>query len=76
MIIAQWPNLPLSVAIVGFLLSKYPDVTIHKIGSTTYIIAIIIWAYLEITSGVNLFRKILGVVVLLFTAFSLFKQLL
>ena len=73
--IIQWPNPPLIAAAIGFVISKYPQVEIHKVGATVCTIALIIWAYLEITAGVNIFRKILGAIVLLMIAISLFNQL-
>ncbi len=71
----QLPNPPLIVAIVGLLISKVSSGILHKLGATVYTIAIIIWAYEEITSGVNWFRRLLGVIVLLTVAYSLFNQL-
>lgn len=52
-----------------------PNVLLHKLGATTYTIAIIIWAYEEITSGINWARKLLGLVVIFTVAYSLFNQL-
>ena len=70
----QIPNLSLIVAGVGWVLSKFPYEWVHRFGSTTYTVAIIIWAYLEIVSGVSWFRRLLGLVVMLMTAYSLFFQ--
>ncbi|MEO6509116.1 MAG: hypothetical protein ABIO02_04120 [Patescibacteria group bacterium] len=73
--IIQPPNPPLIVAISAWIISFIPIEIIHKLGRTVSTVAIIIWAYAELTKGVNWFRRLLGGVVLAFTAFSLFKQL-
>ena len=62
----QVPNAPLIIAISGLIISKVPN---------AYTIAIIIWAYEEITSGINWARKLLGLVVIFTVAYSLFNQL-
>ncbi|MGB3094935.1 MAG: hypothetical protein WBB49_03565 [Microgenomates group bacterium] len=71
----QVPNAPLIIAISGLIISKVPNVLLHKLGATTYTIAIILWAYEEITSGINWARKLLGLVVIFTVAYSLFNQL-
>lgn len=71
----QLPNAPLSIAIAGLIISKISSGLLYKLSITVYTIAIIVWAYEEITSGVNWFRRLLGLVVLLLTAYSLFNQL-
>ncbi|MBA3724168.1 MAG: hypothetical protein H0W89_04760 [Candidatus Levybacteria bacterium] len=73
MIIAQKPNIPIIIATVGFIISYFTAGMFQAIGETVSIIALIIWAYLEISSGVNWFRKLLGGVVLLVVAYGLFN---
>ncbi len=75
MTIAQKPNVPIIIATVGFLVSHFSTGMLQVVGETVYIIAIIIWAYLEISSGINWFRKLLGGVVLLIVAYGLFNTL-
>lgn len=76
MILFQKPNFPLSIAIFGMLVSKVPVLLIHKYGAALYTVAIIIWAYEELTTGVNRFRQVLGGTVLALTFYTLFQQLL
>jgi len=76
MIIFQKPNFPLSLAIVGMLISKVPNLLIHKYGATLYTVAIIVWAYEELTTGVNRFRQVLGGTVLALTFYTVFQQIL
>jgi hypothetical protein len=75
MTIIQKPNPSLSIALVSYAISAFTSGILHRMGSTVFFIAISIWSYQEIVSGVNWFRRILGIVVLLSTAYSLFHQL-
>lgn len=65
-IIYQKPNLPLIVFIVfyilGLIITKAP--TIYLIKSLAFG-SIFTWSWLEITDGVNNYRKALGVIVLI-----------
>lgn len=74
-IIFQKPNPPLIIAATGFVVSKLTSGPIQQLARVVFTVAIIIWAYEEVTMGVNLFRKLLGAVVLLIVAISLFSQL-
>lgn len=71
MTIIQIPNIPLIVAISGFIASKITTGLPHNISFFIYTVALIIWALEEITSGVNWFRRLLGVVVFLWVAYLL-----
>jgi hypothetical protein len=76
MTIVQWPNAPLWISWAGSFVSMiFKTGPIHAAGMVVSMIAIIIWSYLEITAGVNWFRKGLGIVVMVWTAFSLFQKL-
>jgi hypothetical protein len=66
--LAQTPNAPILIWIVCGLirfihLPPHIDTGIAFIGTS----AIVIWAWLELVSGANYFRRVLGFVVLLFT---------
>ena len=64
-IIAQKPNLPIIVWFFSFILSKLPihPTLIHLTEAISFG-AIFTWAWMEIFSGVNTFRRILGVIVI------------
>lgn len=72
--IIQVPNAYLLMALTGLLISKLSIGFLHKVSLIIYTIAIIIWAYEEVISGVNWFRKLLGVATLLAVAYSLFSK--
>ena len=72
MIIVQKPNLPLVAALTGLAFGKLTGGVSQVAGNTLYTVAIIIWALLEITSGANMFRRLLGVIVIAYTVYSLF----
>ncbi len=63
-VIAQRPNAPMIIAIIAMigekLLAGAPSQWFHAV----VVIALVIWAYLEISSGANWFRRLLGTVVL------------
>ncbi len=72
-VIAQFPNWPLMAWAIAALLERLappePEITI-KILSGVGFLALVYWAWLEIQSGVNLFRKALGGVVLVVSIIS------
>ncbi|PJA39825.1 hypothetical protein CO179_04325 [candidate division WWE3 bacterium CG_4_9_14_3_um_filter_39_7] len=58
--IAQTPNTPLLVVIAFFVIGFIPNASIHIISMWGLRTSLLYWSYLEITSGVNLWRKFLG----------------
>jgi len=64
MTIVQFPNKALWVAIAAAIVNMFATGRLNEVVSVIFYIALIVWAYLEITSGVNWFRKGLGWVVL------------
>ncbi len=74
MTIFQKPNPPLIAAAIGFVIEKIADGDIQKFGAVLSISSLIIWSYQELTTGVNLFRKILGAIVLIITLIKLFNH--
>lgn len=67
-VIMQWPNLPIAGWIIFKLaahINNNQTFTDSFNGiSTTFLL---VWATLELTTGVNIFRKLLGLVVLVAT---------
>ena len=64
-VIWQRPNLPLTVWFVTYLLGWLPFSPLFlSLLDTISFGAIFTWAWLEISSGVNTFRRILGLIVL------------
>jgi hypothetical protein len=75
-IIFQFPNKFLWIMIGAWLLSWFSKGLIFSISRTVFYIAGIIWAYEEIANGVNLFRRILGGVVLMVIGFGMLKAMM
>jgi hypothetical protein len=72
--IAQWPNIP----IVGWLVFKVFSMLAHdprlEAGFSAISTAFLFtWAYLEIQSGVNYFRKLLGLIVISALLYGFFR---
>ena len=64
-VIAQFPNFPLIAWVVLKIISYLPIST--DISSGAQLTAtgfLLVWAYLEFTQGVNLFRKSIGLIVI------------
>jgi hypothetical protein len=71
--VAQWPNLVLSVFIVGTLvaLAVQPTGRLHAALRVVTVVALSVWALDEMARGVNPFRRGLGAVVAAVTVISL-----
>jgi hypothetical protein len=71
--VAQWPNVALSLFIALSIARRFifqrgtPETTLRVLSAMT----LIIWAVDELVRGVNPFRRILGLVVLLTTMSSI-----
>ncbi len=73
-VIAQRPNWPLWVWLVIKLSMLFVEKSYaHDLLSVFSSVILIIWATMEIYSGVNYFRRFLGTVVLFYTILSLFN---
>jgi hypothetical protein len=75
MTIIQKPNKLLIITLAGVFVSAVTNGFLHALGTAVYIITGSIWSYLEITDGVNLFRKLLGLFVLILISWNLFMYL-
>jgi hypothetical protein len=62
--IAQFPNPPLLLALAGSVLAAVSSGTAHDVGRVVSTAALAFWACQEMASGVNWFRRLLGLAVL------------
>jgi len=60
-VLAQWPNPPLWVALAGALVARLGQGRVHDVATAVFFMGLTVWAYLEVTEGVNWFRRALGV---------------
>jgi hypothetical protein len=58
--IAQFPNLPLIVAILAGEVGKFLHGSAHSYAASVSYLALTVWAYEELVHGVNWFRRLLG----------------
>lgn len=73
-VLFSWPNIPLASWILFNLLSFLVSAGHTKTGfETLSTAALFTWAYLEITSGVSYFRRVLGAVVMYAVVVGFFK---
>lgn len=73
--IVQFPNPPLLLAVVGWGLAALAGGTAHDIGRVVFTLGLVVWALEEAIQGVNWFRRLLGVGVLVWIAASLASEL-
>lgn len=72
-VLAQWPNLPIIVWLITTLLRHfYKSGHFSNILGFTAFVSITFWALLELFTGVNYFRRSLGLIVLLVSFVSRF----
>lgn len=75
MVLWQWPNRELWVTLAAATVAKLSDGWLHAAASAVFFLAGAIWAYLELTHGVNWFRRGLGAVFLLYFFVQLLRHL-
>lgn len=64
-VIAQRPNIPLTIWVATIiLLSLNTNIFFENALAVVGTLALAIWAFLELVSGVNMFRKLLGLCVI------------
>lgn len=75
--VAQVPNLPLIVALVAAVVSRFltDGSFAFCLARAVFYAALAIWAWLELTEGVNGFRRVLGAGGLAFVLYSLARDL-
>jgi hypothetical protein len=74
--IAQFPNAPLIIWILATIVAHIVHTgVIHGIARIAALIALIIWAVMEIISGLSPFRRVLGGAVLVLMLVSLLRTL-
>jgi hypothetical protein len=65
--LVQFPNAPLIAAFVGGVAASMLHGVGHREALAVSYLAMVIWAYLELVSGVNWFRHLLGLVYVIST---------
>lgn len=62
--VVQFPNAPLIVALAGSVVGRVTSGTVHDVARVVALLGLIAWAVLEVTSGTNWLRRLLGAGVL------------
>ncbi len=70
--LAQKPNILIIIWIVCIVASRFTSGSILSVFSIIGLISIVLWAILEIFTGVNYFRRLLGLVVITYVIISKF----
>jgi hypothetical protein len=58
--VAQFPNAPLAAALAGILVERLTEGRTHAYAQAVVSVGLGVWAYGELTEGVNWFRRLLG----------------
>ena len=58
--LAQFPNAPLLAAFGAWIVAEATDGSAHDYARAAFYVGLAAWAWLEATDGVNLFRRMLG----------------
>lgn len=66
----QWPNPPLWGFMVFAAIRAVTDGGLHTVASVLATLSLLVWALFEVTTGVNPFRRLMGVLVLVGMALS------
>jgi hypothetical protein len=70
-VLVQFPNLPLIVSLAGSVVARVADGRAGDYGEAVSRLGLAIFAYLELTAGVNWFRRLLGAGVLVWLVVTL-----
>ena len=58
--IVQFPNAPLIVALVASVVGHLSSGTLHDVARVVSLLGLITWAVMEIVSGANWLRRLMG----------------
>jgi len=58
--VAQFPNPPLIVALVASVVSRLTDGRVQAFASAVFYVGLAVWAWEELSRGVNWFRRVVG----------------
>jgi hypothetical protein len=73
--VAQFPNPPLLLALAGWGLAAVAGGSVHDVGRAVFTLGLAVWAWEEVVSGVNWFRRLLGAGALVWIVASLVEKL-
>lgn len=73
--VGQSPNPPLWTALAALIVSTLASGAVHDLARAIFYLALTVWAYEEVTDGVNGFRRALGVVALLLIAAAIARAI-
>ena len=74
-VVTQAPNPPIVAAFSAWLISALSDGDISRVAGNASRFLLLYWAWLEITRGVNTWRRMLGVLVAALTLITVFSEL-
>ena len=73
--VAQFPNPPLLLAAAGWLVAAATEGIAHDLARAVFLAGLAVWAWLELTSGVNRVRRVMGAAGLVLVAFQVARAL-
>jgi len=73
--VVQLPNPPLLLALAGWVLAGAASGDAHQLGRAIVKVALAVWAWEEVTRGVNWLRRLVGLVALVWVVAGLAGEL-
>jgi hypothetical protein len=73
--VIQFPNEPLLVALIAAVAARFLHGLAHSYAQAISDLGMAVWAYVELTDGVNWFRRLLGAVFLVLTVMTVAKAM-
>jgi hypothetical protein len=61
----QTPNKSLTVTLIAGVVGRFSTGSLYTMAEAVFVMAGTVWSYGEITAGINWFRRLLGLVVLI-----------
>ena len=71
--IIQRPNTSLTILLLAGVVGRFATGMLYTLSEAIFIMAGTVWSYGEVTKGVNWFRKLMGLVVLVFIFLRLMR---
>ena len=73
--VVQFPNPPLLAAAAGWVVAATTDGAAHDLARAVFYSGLAVWAWLELTSGVNRVRRVMGAAGLVFVAYQVTRAI-
>lgn len=74
-VVAQFPNTPLLIAMAAYIAGALTSGWVGAISRAVFYVALGTWAYWEVSDGANWFRRLLGMVIIVYVVVQITRGL-